>query len=101
MARVSYVRQVVKINHDLVDLAICQLLHHDLVLRLRTALGSLLLLAPGLRLIILIHKVVVIVADIIFVDRHISNGMCEGLFRRGLEIFEEGLESSWRMSVFN
>lgn len=95
----SYARQVVKVDHDLVGLAVCQILERVLVLGLGSPLGSLLLFAPSLRRLIVVHEVVIVVADIIFGYRDVPDGVGEGLLGRGLEVLEEGLEGSWRKSV--
>lgn len=91
----AYRCEIVEINLDLVDCAICELLQQVLVPVLRRARPLLVLSAAVPSLIVVIHEVI-LVAQVILVYGDVPHGTRYRLLGRRLELLEEALEGTWK-----
>lgn len=92
--RSSYLRDIVEFDKNLVNLAIGELAHHLLVFMIWLFAICIILTAALFFLIVVVHEVVLVV-EIIFANIDVAKGVCNSVSRRGFEILQERLESSW------
>jgi len=89
-------RQVIKVNNNLVNLTIGQLLKHILILVLGLSSPVPFLAALLLGFVILVHKII-LVTKVILINANISESRGDGLLGRRLEVGEEVPKGSFTM----
>lgn len=98
-ARAIYLRQIIQINRDLVLVSVCDFLQQILIFQLRYFRLTPCFSARKSHLVIIIHKVV-LVAEVIFVNVHVTQSAREAILGGGrLESLEEVLECRCRTSA--
>lgn len=91
--RPSYLRNVVELNENLVNLAVSELAHDLPVLVIGFFAVRILLTATLFLLIIVVHKVVLVV-EIIFANIDVAKGVCDRVCRRGFEVLQKRFKGS-------
>jgi hypothetical protein len=86
--------KIIELNRNLIDLPVGELLEHVFVFVVGRPPAGLVPLALLPRILILVHKVIV-VAEVVFVNIDVAQCVCDGLLGRSLEVGQKGLESGY------